>query len=230
MKKIILTLMAIFTLISMCACGPESHTHSYDDGTVTVDAVCGGIKTVKYSCTGCEHTYTKDYTVVHDWKKATCTTPKTCSICNETDGDALGHVYEENVCEDCGFESFVTVTLPDVSENSIHITNYINKEEVTSFKVTAIDYKYDTSNNDAVKLTVYVSGEKVSDETSENVSSTCTLVYKLYDSEGHVVYSGTYTTPYLAVGDSFARKDFSISNLTQGEEYTLVLTDYYTTK
>ena len=33
----------------------------------------------------------------HDWGEADCTTPKTCRICGNTDGEALGHDYQEEV-------------------------------------------------------------------------------------------------------------------------------------
>lgn len=38
----------------------------------------------------------------HDWQDATCTVPKTCKTCGETEGKALGHVYSWCVCENCG--------------------------------------------------------------------------------------------------------------------------------
>ena len=30
----------------------------------------------------------------HTWGEATCTAPKTCSLCGETEGEALGHTEE----------------------------------------------------------------------------------------------------------------------------------------
>ena len=30
----------------------------------------------------------------HEWKEATCTEPKTCTKCGETEGEALGHKSE----------------------------------------------------------------------------------------------------------------------------------------
>ena len=33
-------------------------------------------------------------TCEHDWAEATCTDPKTCSVCGETEGEALGHTEE----------------------------------------------------------------------------------------------------------------------------------------
>ena len=34
----------------------------------------------------------------HNWKEATCTEPATCSRCGETDGEALGHDWQEATC------------------------------------------------------------------------------------------------------------------------------------
>ena len=35
----------------------------------------------------------------HDWKDATCTAPKTCKTCGETEGEALGHDWKEATTE-----------------------------------------------------------------------------------------------------------------------------------
>lgn len=35
----------------------------------------------------------------HEWKDATCTEPKTCTKCKETEGDPLGHDWAEATCE-----------------------------------------------------------------------------------------------------------------------------------
>ena len=34
----------------------------------------------------------------HAWEKATCNTPKTCSVCGATEGNALGHSWKEATC------------------------------------------------------------------------------------------------------------------------------------
>ena len=38
----------------------------------------------------------------HSWSDATCTAPKTCSVCGATEGSALGHSYENGNCSRCG--------------------------------------------------------------------------------------------------------------------------------
>ena len=39
-------------------------------------------------------TYYARWTPLHTWNDATCTAPKTCSVCKITEGSALGHKYE----------------------------------------------------------------------------------------------------------------------------------------
>ena len=34
----------------------------------------------------------------HDWVDATCTEPKTCKVCGATEGEPLGHVFEDATC------------------------------------------------------------------------------------------------------------------------------------
>ena len=36
----------------------------------------------------------------HQWEEATCTTPKTCTQCGETEGEALGHTWTDATCTD----------------------------------------------------------------------------------------------------------------------------------
>ncbi len=76
------------------------------------------ISTVSLSITGCwlfenacEHTYDnacdatcnkcgEERTVTHDFADADCDTPKTCTVCGATEGNALGHT-PENDDKDC---------------------------------------------------------------------------------------------------------------------------------
>lgn len=44
----------------------------------------------------------------HEWEDATCTAPKTCKLCNATEGEANGHQWQDatcttpKTCKDCG--------------------------------------------------------------------------------------------------------------------------------
>ena len=63
----------------------------------------------------------------HSWQDATCTTPKTCDLCKETEGKALGHNYgNDEVCDRCGkfgwidllVESYIVEGAENVTVNS----------------------------------------------------------------------------------------------------------------
>ena len=41
----------------------------------------------------------------HDWADATCKAPKTCKICDATQGDVVDHVYVDGTCTSCGKEA-----------------------------------------------------------------------------------------------------------------------------
>ena len=55
-----------------------------------------------FHCSVCNTVFVKQETVDalgHTWIGATCTAPKTCSVCNKTEGEALGHTPAEAVRE-----------------------------------------------------------------------------------------------------------------------------------
>ena len=56
------------------------------------------------SCSACGLTETNPLAALgHQWLPATCSTPKTCSVCQVTDGDKLSHINDgSDVCSLCG--------------------------------------------------------------------------------------------------------------------------------
>ena len=50
---------------------------------------------------------------VHVYKDADCQTPKTCTLCGTTRGNALGHDYKEGICTRCSQEDPTYVALLD---------------------------------------------------------------------------------------------------------------------
>lgn len=48
------------------------------------------------TCTGCGET--EGEPLGHKWKDATCTDPKTCTVCGATEGEALGHKWKDATC------------------------------------------------------------------------------------------------------------------------------------
>ena len=75
------------------------HTHVFDKEVATEaykasDATCTAKATYYKSCAcGEKGTATFEYGELadHNWTPATCTAPKTCSVCHATEGDPLGH-------------------------------------------------------------------------------------------------------------------------------------------
>lgn len=61
----------------------------------------------------------------HTWVEATCTTPKTCSECGETEGEALGHAVEnwetvkEATCAEEGEKSGICSRCGDTMQEAI---------------------------------------------------------------------------------------------------------------
>ncbi len=48
---------------------------------------------------------------VHEWTAATCMSPKTCAVCNEEEGEALGHSWKikdiiEAACKEQGYTNY----------------------------------------------------------------------------------------------------------------------------
>ena len=92
-------------------------------------------------CLACGETFTKEHDVnpceggwcincnnvvegAHTWVDATCTAPKTCSVCKATDGEALGHNYVDGACV-CGSKKVtVTAKSPANGSNMVEGTNH----------------------------------------------------------------------------------------------------------
>ena len=70
--------------------------HTFGEWSVTTAATCTekGEKTRTCQREGCNAKETEEIAASgHQWNAATCTAPKTCSVCSTTDGNALGHTF-----------------------------------------------------------------------------------------------------------------------------------------
>jgi hypothetical protein len=70
------------------------------------------------------------YAAGHTWQDATCSTPKTCTVCSETSGEAVDHkfspdtdpeaIFVKEVCEFCGLKGkFSTVQIPPAHKDTV---------------------------------------------------------------------------------------------------------------
>ena len=117
---------------------PATGSHSYATEVERVEPDCGndGYVIKECSCGDTEETVLPA-TGEHDWQAATCEDPKTCATCGDTDGDALGHDWEETerVEASCSADGYVTYTCSscsDTYEETLYSTGACNYELVES--------------------------------------------------------------------------------------------------
>ncbi len=191
----------------------NNHSHYYV-GRVTQEATCSaqGIKT--YTC-DCGAYYTEPISQKsHSWESATCTTPRKCKNCGATDGSEKGHSYSsEGTCYRCGQSdpmvqstlSKCSLIMPSVPQ-TIHYKNY--KDEIqSSVNVTGITYQFEYEGEGTVSLTGTFSGTKTYDKRGAGQSDSAKIGWKIYDSNGNVIETGTFYSPSVAEGESFSDQE-----------------------
>jgi len=95
---------------SCTICG-SGCAHEYE--TVVTAPTCTAQGYTSYKCTLCGSSYNGGYVdaLGHSWRDATCTTPKTCSVCGTTEGEPNGHTYETVVtAPTCTAQGYTTHT------------------------------------------------------------------------------------------------------------------------
>ena len=82
---LICCILALVLTFSLASCNKNCE-HVYDD--------CADIE-----CNLCGETRDS----MHSWKDADCATPKTCTVCQKTEGSALGHEWTtpDSTCAEC---------------------------------------------------------------------------------------------------------------------------------
>lgn len=169
-----------------------------------------------------EETGTYTDICVHEWTSATCTSPKTCSLCGETEGDPLGHDFTSATC-----------TLPMICTRCVTIEGEPLGHEWTEATCTspqtcvvcgetngaALDhnFKYDSAKNDKVctycgktqlELTGVRACEHVWADATCTASKVCSVCgEKVGEPLGHKWASATCTSP----------KTCETCGLTEGE-------------
>ncbi len=104
MKKIFMLLLGVCLIFALSACNGGPATDSIGSEQVTNDTEnTTGPSITDTNITPTtqspsEDSITSPTTCLHDWSDATCTTPKTCSTCGSTEGDAAGHKWNDATC------------------------------------------------------------------------------------------------------------------------------------
>lgn len=103
------------TILETIPGNAQSYTcsHSYQV-TATKASTCSVAGTKTYTCTKCQSGYTEAQALLaHDYTDATCTAPKTCTVCFQTSGQPLGHSWNKyNYCAVCGVQNTEPQTGP----------------------------------------------------------------------------------------------------------------------
>ena len=102
LRKVVMVLLVAVVIVGAFAACDAAHEHSFGEWVVTTEPTCtsAGVKTKTCEC---GETETEEIAMIaHAWVDATCTAPKTCSVCKATEGTPLQHKYSNNECEYCG--------------------------------------------------------------------------------------------------------------------------------
>lgn len=95
MKKIICVLFAALMVISLCACDAKNNETA---GNESVSSIAQISSEASKPSKPAESSKPEETVCIHSWTAATCTTPKTCSKCKETEGKATGHKFTAATC------------------------------------------------------------------------------------------------------------------------------------
>ena len=90
---------------TQCGKAEPECEHQFDAGIVTLNPTCTAEGAKLLTCTKCGETKSEAIAIdknAHAWVDATCEAPKTCKNCSATEGEALGHTYEDGKCTQCG--------------------------------------------------------------------------------------------------------------------------------
>ena len=98
-------------------------------------------------------------TLKHKYNKATCTKPKTCSVCKKTSGKKLGHNYIKGICDKCGKTKYSVATkaysgrwfLKGYSDIYIDITR-IGRDEAMHIEAVGISLPGDSAASNSYVL------------------------------------------------------------------------------
>ena len=80
----------------------------------------------------------------HDWAEATCQTPKTCKICNETDGETTDHSTHRGKCTSCGEYILDEAFIPDFKDFTACVGLSEVPSEFTLSSTDSTDTGFDT--------------------------------------------------------------------------------------
>ena len=191
------------------------------------------------TCSRCKYTtYIEKAALGHKWADATCTAPKTCSVCKTTEGQTLEHaISNTGVCTVCGKSFILSV------EEAIEIGMSYEKEKYSSeyyYVTLTLDNQVNDTGFARAKIAegLYVSVSNPSNYVAGTLKLGDTVIYKaklgavnsvlttggkelrLYEVAAYTIH-GSHTP-----NDDFVCSVCGKSALTSVEEALEIIRDY----
>ncbi len=124
------------------------------------------------TCTICDAT--EGHALDHVFSEADCETPRTCTYCGITEGEALGHNYSEGYCQECFAEDPDYIYLHDFGYTNMYgMTTWM---EITAYSFTDNYVEFDYNNTTITFYGNYFTkncffASKLTNNSSEGISS-----------------------------------------------------------
>ncbi len=106
-NRLVISILCLFAVVfcvvglSACKGGKKECTHSFGEWTITKAATCTETGLRVHVCAECgEEEPSAIEALGHSWAEATCTAPKTCTVCAATEGSAAAHAFTEETVTD----------------------------------------------------------------------------------------------------------------------------------
>jgi len=97
MKKILSLCLVIIFVLGLVACGDDQAAQNII--LINSDQTESDTSSLESESEESTSSAASSETCDHKWKAATCTKPKTCTLCKATSGAAAGHKWEEATCQ-----------------------------------------------------------------------------------------------------------------------------------
>ncbi len=143
--------MVVVCVVGFSSC--DKCDHKWSEWTIKTEATCLEAGTQERVCSECDEVETSSVEALgHDWKDATCTSPKTCERCNATEGDVV-HSYTLETVKDEALKSAATCQAAAVYYKSCECGAVSTNEAdvFTSGDVMPHSYTLETVKDEALK-------------------------------------------------------------------------------